>query len=299
MAGAEIVAIVNPLSGAGANPDAAGRRVAFLERRFSAAGVSGRVHLTERGGHARELARSAIDAGASLVIAWGGDGTINEVASTLAGSQLPLGIIPAGSGNGFANELRLPSEPGLAFETALHGRDRRIDGGEFDGRLFFNIAGTGIDAAVAEQFNRRAMGRRGLGPYVQIALREALRYRGLRYRVVLDGEELVTNALLIAFANGREYGNRIRLAPGAKLDDGTLEAIVVEDRSPLARLWSCRHLAFGTIERAPGILVRGITTATIETEGDVVYHLDGEMGRAAGRVAVRVLPSALTVRVPR
>jgi len=299
MAGAEIVAIVNPLSGAGANPDAAGRRIAFLESRFTAAGVAGRVHLTERGGHARELARSAMDAGASLVIAWGGDGTINEVASTLAGSQLPLGIIPAGSGNGFANELRLPSEPGLAFETALHGRDRRIDGGEFDGRLFFNIAGTGIDAAVAEQFNRRAMGRRGLGPYVQIALREALRYRGLRYRVVLDGEELVTNALLIAFANGREYGNRIRLAPGAKLDDGKLEAIVVEDRSPLARLWSCRHLAFGTIERAPGILVRGITTATIETEGDVVYHLDGEMGRARGRVAVRVLPSALTVRVPR
>src|SRR5262245_51667248 len=161
MAGAEIVAIVNPLSGAGANPDAAGRRIAFLESRFTAAGVTGRVHLTERGGHARELARSAIDRGASLVIAWGGDGTINEVASTLAGSELPLGIIPAGSGNGFANELGLASEPGLAFETALHGRDRRIDGGEFDGRLFFNIAGTGIDAIVAERFNQRALGRRG------------------------------------------------------------------------------------------------------------------------------------------
>jgi len=297
MADAVVVAIVNPLSGAGATPDAAGRRVALLERRFADAGVTGRVHLTERGGHARELARAALDRGAALVIAWGGDGTINEVASTLAGSRTPLGIIPAGSGNGFANELGLDPDPGRALDTALAGRDRTIDGGEFDGRLFFNIAGTGIDAVVAEQFNARALGRRGLLPYVHIGLREAFRYRGGRYRVVLDGEEIVTNAMLIAFANGREYGNRIRLAPGAKLDDGKLEAIVVEDRSPLARLWSCRHLALGTIERAPGIIVRGVAQASIETDGDIVYHLDGEIGRARGRVDVRVLPQALTVRV--
>jgi diacylglycerol kinase family enzyme len=215
MADADIVAIVNPLSGAGATPDAAERRIAFLERRFADAGVAGRVYLTERAGHARELARAAIDRGAAQVIAWGGDGTINEVASTLAGSRTVLGIIPAGSGNGFANELGLPSEPGLAMATALAGRIRTIDGGEFDGRLFFNIAGTGIDAVVAERFNARALGRRGLLPYVQIALREAFRYRGADYRVVLDGETIDTSAMLIAFANGREYGNRIRIAPGA------------------------------------------------------------------------------------
>ena len=298
MADADIVAIVNPLSGAGATPDVAGRRVAFLERRFADAGVAGRVYLTERGGHARELARAAIDRGAAQVIAWGGDGTINEVASTLAGSRTVLGIIPAGSGNGFANELGLPSEPGLAIATALQGRTRTIDGGEFDGRFFFNIAGTGIDAVVAERFNARALGRRGLLPYVRIALREAFRYRGAHYRVVLDGETIVTNAMLIAFANGREYGNRIRIAPGAKLDDGKLEAIIVEDRSPVARLWSCRHLAFGTIERAPGVIIRGVERATIETDGDIVYHLDGEIGRARGRVDVRVAPNALNVRVP-
>jgi len=298
MAAADVVAIVNPLSGAGATPDVAGRRIAFLERRFAVAAIAGHVQLTERGGHARELARAALDNGASLVIAWGGDGTINEVASTLAGSRTPLGIIPAGSGNGFANELRLPSEPGLAIETALHGRDRTIDGGEFDGRLFFNIAGTGIDAAVAERFNARALGRRGLLPYVQLGLREAFRYRGSRYRIVLDGETIETTAMLVAFANGREYGNHIRLAPGAKLDDGRLEAIIVNDRSPLKRLWSCRHLALGTIHRVPGIVIRGVERATVETDGDIVYHLDGELGRARGRVDVRVLPKALVVRVP-
>jgi YegS/Rv2252/BmrU family lipid kinase len=271
----------------------------LLDARFAAAGVDGRVHLTERGGHARELARGALDAGAALVIAWGGDGTINEIASTLAGSGTPLGIVPAGSGNGFANELGLDADPRRAIDTALTGRDRAIDGGEFDGHLFFNIAGTGFDAAVAEQFNTRALGRRGLGPYVRLAAQELFRYQGRRYRIRLDGEAFVSDALLIAFANGREYGNRIRVAPGAKLDDGRLEAVVIADRSPLARLWGCRFLALGRIERTPGVVIRGVKTASIETDGEIVYHLDGEVGRARNRVDVRVLPAALVVRVPR
>jgi len=295
----DIVAIVNPLSGAGATPDAARRRIALLEDRFASGGVNGRVHFTERGGHARELAREAIDAGASLVIAWGGDGTINEVASTLAGSKTPLGIIPAGSGNGFANELGLDPDPGRALETILGGRDRTIDAGEFDGRRFFNIAGTGFDAAVAEQFNTRALGRRGMAPYIRLAARELFRYTGRRYRLVLDGDATEVTALLVAFANGREYGNRIRLAPGAKIDDGRLEAIVILDRRPLTRLWDSRHVALGRIERLPGLIVRGVRAATIETDGEIVYHLDGEIGRARDRIDVRVLPGALVVRVPR
>jgi YegS/Rv2252/BmrU family lipid kinase len=297
MSAADVVAIVNPLSGAGATPDAARSRAGLLERRFAAGGIRGRVHVTERGGQARDLARAALDAGASLVIAWGGDGTINEVASTLARSATPLGIIPAGSGNGFANELGLDADPGRALETALGGRTRAIDAGEFDGRLFFNIAGTGLDAAVAEQFNRRALGRRGMWPYVRIGLRELFRYEGRRYRLILDGEARVANALLVAFANGREYGNRIRLAPKAVMDDGRLEAVVVEDRRPLSRIWDCRHLALGRAEDTPGLTIRRVETATIETDGDIVYHLDGEVGRARGRVEVRVVPAALTVRV--
>lgn len=298
MADADVVAIVNPLSGVGALPDVARRRTALLERRFAAAGVTGRVHFTDRSGHARELARAALDAGAALVIAWGGDGTINEVASTLARSKTPLGIVPAGSGNGFANELGLDTDPERAIDTALTGGDRAIDAGELDGRLFFNIAGIGFDAVVAEQFNRRSLGRRGMWPYVRIGFRELVCYRGLRYRLVLgQDDEIATNALVIAFANGREYGNRIRLAPNAKVDDGLLEAIVVEDRPPLARLWGCRHLALGHIERTPGVRVRSVETALIETDGDIVYHVDGEIGRARGRATVRVVPAALRVRV--
>ena len=297
MPGPEIVAIVNPLSGAGATPGIAEQRVALLRARFTAARVSGDVHLTQRSHHAGELARAAVAAGARLVIAWGGDGTINEIGTALARSDVALGIVAAGSGNGFAHEVGVPTLPEAAIDVAIHGRDRQIDAGELEGRLFFNIAGIGFDAVVAQQFNLQTLGRRGMAPYVRIGLRETFRYRGLRYRIRLDDEEIVSDALLIAFANGREYGNHIRLAPHARLDDGKLEAMVVEDRTPLARLWCSRHLALGTADKAPRVIMRSVQSARIEADGDLLYHLDGEIGTAKGSIAVRILPKVLKVRV--
>ena len=294
----EIVAIVNPLSGAGATAGVAEARVALLASRLVAANRKGIVHLTERPLHAGEMAKAAVAAGARLVIAWGGDGTINEVGTALAGTGVVLGIIPAGSGNGFASDLGIPFVPDADIDVALNGRSRSVDAGELEGRLFFNIAGIGFDAVVAEQFNLRSIGRRGMGPYVQIGVRELFRYRAARYRIRLDGETFTTNALLIAFANGREYGNKIRLAPHAVLDDGKLEAMIVEDRTPLSRLWAGRHLALGTADKAGRILMRSIESALIETDGEMLYHLDGEIGRARGSIAVRIRPGVLRVNVP-
>jgi YegS/Rv2252/BmrU family lipid kinase len=268
-------------------------------RHFADAGITGGVHVTERHGHARELAAHAVAAGARVVLAWGGDGTINEIASVLIGTPAALAVIPAGSGNGFARELAIPWRPDEAIGVAIRGRDRAIDAGEINGRLFFNIAGIGIDAVIAEQFNAQGkLGRRGLGPYVRIGFRACLQYNGRRYRVVLDGEEIATRALLIAFANGREYGNHIRLAPTAQMDDGRLEALVVADRAPLLRLLAARHLVLGTADRVPRLTHRSVVSAVVETEGEMLYHVDGEIGRAQDRIEVRVRPGALNVRVP-
>lgn len=293
----DIVAIVNPLSGRGADPTGVARRVALLESRFSSAGVKHRIHLTERPRHAHDLAMIAAAEGATIVIAWGGDGTINEIGTALAGTASALGIVPAGSGNGFAAELGLPRAPEAALDVVIHGRDKAIDVGEINGRLFFNIAGIGFDAMIAARFNRLAMGRRGMAPYVRIGLGEVWRYRGARYRVTLDTETIESDALLIAFANGRDYGNGLRLAANARLDDGRLEALVVADRSPLARLWSGRHLAFGSADTAPGVICRSIATATVESVGDMPFHVDGELGIAAGRAEIRLHPGHLRVRV--
>jgi diacylglycerol kinase (ATP) len=207
--------------------------------------------------------------------------------------------VPAGSGNGFASELGVPWQPSDAIDVVIKGRDRQVDAGEINGRLFFNIAGIGFDAVVAEQFNLRGtLGNRGMGPYIRIGLRETFRYRAATYRVTLDREEIVSNALVIAFANGREYGNRIRVAPQALVDDGKLEAVVVEDRGALSRLWAGRHLALGTADKAASVRLRSIETARVETDGDILYHVDGEVGRASGAVTVRIRPRLLKVRVP-
>jgi len=295
----DVFAIVNPLSGAGANPLIAAERVALLMQRFAAAGITGTVHRTERRGHAAELASLAVSQGVGTVLAWGGDGTINEIGSVVAGTPSALGIVPAGSGNGFASELGVPWQPSEAIDVVINGRDRLVDAGEINGRLFFNVAGIGFDAVIAEQFNLRGtLGNRGMGPYVRIGIREMFRYRAGSYRVTLDGETVASNALVISFANGREYGNRIRIAPQALVDDGKLEAMVVEDRGALARMWAGRHLALGTANKAAGIRLRSIEEARVESDGEIVYHVDGEVGRASGAVTVRIRPRLLKVRVP-
>ena len=294
-----VLAIVNPLSGARAHPEIAARRVALLQQRFAALGIDGTVRLTERAHHASEMAEEAVRAGVSSVVAWGGDGTVNEVASALVDSGTILGVIPAGSGNGFAHALRLPHDARQAIEIALSADAKPVDVGEIDGRRFFNIAGIGLDAAVAERFNQQDQGKRGMVPYLKIGLGEAFRYRGNRYRVWLDGRVFETDALVIAFANGMEYGNGARIAPHALVDDGRLEAVVVEDRSPMARLWVARHLLTRTPQRASGVRFQSVVQATVETDRPIAYHVDGEPGRGGTTVAVRVRPGALRVRVPR
>jgi YegS/Rv2252/BmrU family lipid kinase len=293
-----IVAIINPVSGAGADPAVAARRVALLRAEASRRGAVVDIHLTERAGHARELAQAAASAGTSLVIAWGGDGTINEIGCGLLRSDTALAIVPAGSGNGLAAALGVPRDAGGAVAVAFDGRERRIDAGLMAGRPFFNIAGVGFDARVARLFNQRAPGSRGGWPYVVIGVREGCRYRAQWYVVEVDGERRVLPALLVSFANGREYGIGARIAPSAELDDGLLDATIVGDCSVLARFWHARHLAYGTPHLSPIVVVRKVKRATIESDGAIELHVDGEPASARGRVEVELLPAALTVRVP-
>lgn len=293
-----IHAIINPISGAGADPDAATRRALVIEEAAKRRGIPTKVDVTRHRGHARELAAAALDAHASGVVVWGGDGTFNEAASALVGSSLPIGLVPAGSGNGLARALGVPWEPMMAVDLALDGPARLIDVGRIAGRYFFNIAGIGFDARVATLFNQRAAGTRGGWPYIVIGVREGCRYCASEYDVALDGEVRKYRALLIVFANGREYGLGARIAPSAVLDDGLLEALVVEDRNVISRFWNARHLAKGTPHLSPMVTARRVRRATIETPGPIEFHVDGEPGIAKDRVEVEILPSALTIRTP-
>jgi len=155
--------IINPISG-GVTPERARQRAELASQIIDTHGDPAEVFVTERRGHARELAKAALARGARLVMAWGGDGTINEVASALAFQEVPLGIVPAGSGNGLARELGVATRPDRAIADALQAEPRPMDLGEVNDRLFVNVAGIGFDAYVAAEFDRRVNARRGRFP---------------------------------------------------------------------------------------------------------------------------------------
>ena len=288
--------MINPRSGAGLDSQAAVTRTALVRDVLARRGLDGAIHVTERGGHARELAAAAVSSGADLVVVWGGDGTVNEVGSALVGSSTALGLVPAGSGNGLAASLCVPLEPNAALDRIFSTPPRAVDVGFLADRPFFNVAGIGLDAHIADLFNLRERGRRGKWPYVMIGVREGCRYKAQEYDVELDGVRRRVSALLIAFANGREYGMGACISPGAELDDGLLEATIVEDRSVLARFVDARHLALKSIARARRVAVSQVRSATVASESRLQYHLDGEPGSASGSVAIRIQPGALQVR---
>ena len=293
----KVVAIINPISGAGADARVAGQRRALIEEAFDRRRLHGAIHFTERAGHARQLARAAVHDHADLVIVWGGDGTVNEVGTGLMGTGTALGLIPAGSGNGLAAALSCSHDSSIAIDRAFDGQARDIDAGMLGTRPFFNIAGIGIDARIAARFNTRERGARGRWPYVLIGIREGCRYISCDYELELDGVVWPVRALLIAFANGGEYGNGIKLCAHAELDDGLLDATVVEERSVLARFWHARHLAKGTPHRAPRVTARQIRRAVVRTSGPIEYHVDGEPGVADDVIEIGIRPRALRVKV--
>jgi YegS/Rv2252/BmrU family lipid kinase len=288
--------VINPISGAGAHRDGGRARVELARSTLARLDCTADVRVSERAGHARDLARSLVEAGASRIVAWGGDGTVNEIAPVMIASALPLGIVPSGSGNGLATELGLLPEPQRAFEIAVRAEPKAIDAGEINGTLFLNLTGIGFDARVAHEFHRLPAGRRGGLPYLSIGVRVIFSYRAARYRVQLDGGRVIDqSALLIVFANTRQYGNGAIVAPRALPADGRLNAVVVDDRSLVKHFWRVRHLFRGTADRAEGVITQPIERAVVESDHPMAIHADGEPVAPATRAEVRVLPRAIRI----
>jgi YegS/Rv2252/BmrU family lipid kinase len=282
--------IINPVSG-GATLDQGHRRADLAATLLERTGRRGTVVLTQRRGHGHELAAAAIRRGEPLVIAWGGDGTVNEVGSALVRSDTALGIVPSGSGNGLARELGIPVDPTRALLRAFAAAPRTIDAGELGGRWFFSIAGMGFDAHVAAAFDR-AGGRRGLVTYARLTARALWEYRSGRYSV--DGADPVT-ALLVTVANSAQFGNGARIAPGAKLDDGQLDLVVFEESSRFATVRGLPHLFTGRVGRVRGVSIRQLTRVTIDSETPMIFHVDGEPVQGGTRLEARVHPGVLRV----
>jgi YegS/Rv2252/BmrU family lipid kinase len=218
--------IYNPCSGYNIkNP-----RVVDRVRRFIAentARLDASLVRTERPLHATELARDAVACGCGLVVAVGGDGTLNEVASGLVHTRATLGLVPCGSGNGLGRHLGIPGPDERAFHTLLHGVTRVIDTGLVnETHRFFNVMGLGFDADISQRF--RALARRGFPAYLRLILGAWLRYRRPAVTIVEPASARIgTRAFILSIANSDQYGNNGYIAPGATPDDGLLDLTLI------------------------------------------------------------------------
>lgn len=257
------------------------------------------MRLTQAPGHATQLARAAVLAGYQAAIAIGGDGTINETARGLVGSQTALGVIPNGSGNGFARELGMPLLPQEALARLQKPRPFSCDVGYANGELFLNLAGVGIEADIAWQFMEQGRtGARGMWPYFKIGARTAFTYKPKTIALETDGQTRTLAPLTLVFANGRQYGSNFKIAPEASLTDGQLDMVTVSD-APKWKLALAAPSFFTDKWRPFGITkTEHVKKALITRPGEIIYHIDGEPRKTADKLEISVAPAALTVWRP-
>jgi YegS/Rv2252/BmrU family lipid kinase len=285
--------IFNPRSGHNArNPHVIERARAFIRERH----LDADIVPTERPRHAFELALRAVDEGCGLVVAIGGDGTLNEVASALVDSPAVFGLIPCGSGNGLGRHLGIPAPDLGAFRTLIEGRVRTIDTASVNGIPFFNAMGFGFDAEVAHRFSRLL--RRGFSAYVRTTLAALSTYRAQPCLIRHGAGALQTNAFLLSVSNSDQYGNNCFIAPGATVDDGLLDLTVISranvmNAAPLAaRLFLKMIAGSSAVSRLRG------AQFTIERAAAGLIHTDGETHLADANLEIRVHPRSLRIMVP-
>ncbi|MBV8520311.1 MAG: diacylglycerol kinase family lipid kinase [Acidobacteria bacterium] len=234
--------------------------------------------------------------GIDVVYAVGGDGTVHETAKRLIGRKPALGILPIGSGNGFARHLGLPVEPRRSLASCSAGTLVTIDTAEVNGTPFLGIMGIGFDALVAHRF--AASHVRGLWTYVQEGARAFRSFESETYELAWNSETLRDEALLVAIANAGQYGNNARVAPLASVRDGLLDVVVVRAPSLLRAPWMIAQLFRGTFHRARGVTNVRAAEITIRRASEGAAHLDGEPVMLPAELRIRVRPQSLRVLVP-
>ena len=288
-----IAFIMNPISGT-KNKDSAW---AYIRETFGrSADYELTMHTTRCAGDGYEQALRFAKEKFDVVVAVGGDGTVNEVARGLMNSNTALGIIPMGSGNGLARHLRIPMNYRKAVETLKGGKNQRIDAGEINGKIFFVTAGVGFDALIGYLFN--AKGKRGLFNYVWLSLKKILQYRPRKYRIEIDGKRFDRRAYLITFANASQWGNNVHIAPLAHVGDGWLDVVIVKRNVYMNALSVFIRLFTKSLHKAWTVeSFRGKHISVIRRRGEYV-HFDGEPAIMGRSIEVKAMPSVLTVIAP-
>ena len=292
----KIVFIYNPISGI------TGKKmiVSQIESRLDRSLFSYKIRKTEYQGHATSLAREAVDEGADIVCAIGGDGTVNEVGRALINTNAALAIIPSGSGNGLARHLHIPLDPISAIELINECTIRKMDYGLINLHPFFCTCGVGFDAFISEKFAKSKV--RGPIAYVENVLRNGLNYSPETYDIdmVSETEEhIVQKAFLIACGNASQYGNNFYITPQASVRDGLLDVTIIHPFTLIDIPQMAIHLMGGTLDDDSHISTFRCKSLSIYRQNPGAIHYDGDPAEAASEIEIAIVPKGLLCVCPK
>jgi YegS/Rv2252/BmrU family lipid kinase len=284
--------LCNPTAGGGKKP----ARAPEVEAALRARGLDFALELTSSPEHTAARAREAAENGEE-VVAFGGDGMLRIVAHAIRGTDAVLGLLPGGRGNDFGHVLGIPPDPVAACEILADGEVRDLDAAEVDGDTFVGIASLGLDSIVNKLANDapKALGRASYG----VALFGGLRgWQPVDFELVLDGTPRSFTGYTVAVANSGRYGGGMKMAPDARLDDGLLDVVVIED-IPIRRLLrSLPKIFTGTHVNSDKVHVLQAREVSVAADRTFELYADGDpIGHTPA--TVRALPGALRFRAPR
>ena len=275
--------IVNPISGKGRKA----RIIAHLKEKGM------KVVYTEYAGHAEVLSREAAE---RIIVAVGGDGTVNEVARGIVGTDKVLGIIPCGSGDGLALHLGISRHYRQALKTILKGDIQKIDSGLINDKPFFSVCGTGFDAVVSERFAKS--GKRGLKSYIKLGLKTWMDYTPENYKIEIDGNAFEIEASLLTIGNSSQWGNNAKIAPLADISDGMLDMTAVDRFSAIEMPALAFQLMTGQLDKNSRVHCYRGRHIKISRPSGGPAHADGDWFSAGTELDIRILPQSLNVLVP-
>ena len=291
-----VLCILNPVAGGGR---AAPRVASAIQRICTDAHIPYDIIETKGAEEGGGLAKQAAQEGYTLVAAAGGDGTINEVATGLIGTDATLAIIPVGSGNGLARGLQVPLNPDEACKLILQGSPKKIDVGQVCGRHFFATSGIGFDAHVGKIYNESPKHSRGLIPYFQIAVSEYFNYTPENVILRCNGKTFCYTPLILTIANTEQYGGGAIIAPGAIPDDGLFDVSVILQAPVFSVVNQLPKLFSGEINTFSHFRMHRAASLTITRPFPGPVHVDGESFMAGELLTYTMLHHGLSVQVPK
>jgi YegS/Rv2252/BmrU family lipid kinase len=285
-----IAFIVNPIAGTKTK----NRLTKLIRESLNPQLFSPTLVVTEYVGHATQLAEHFALEGYYAVVAVGGDGTVNEVATALVGTNTALGIIPNGSGNGFARHLDISTRMNRALEMLNNSETIQVDYATVNDIPFFSTFGVGFDAVVAQDF---ADSSRGFNGYVQSIFKDIFQYQAETYQLVGNGIEMTTKAFLVNFANAGQWGYDAYIAPKASIQDGWLDVAIVSEFPIAAAPGLALSLFTKNIDENLHMNTLRIKEMTLTREQDGVVHIDGTPTQMGKELHVKIVEDGLKVLV--